>query len=194
MHKTAIPNGIFLGLAMIICAYVLYVVNPHTYYQTKSGLLLAIIFLIFLKTGREAKNANGHFLSFSKGFKNMFLTGTIGVFMCTLFEYLLINYFAPDLAEIKKEMELESIELMRENFDSAFLNKMMDVNVEQIENGNTNSIGRYIQEFIVRLFTPVAFVAAIISLIIKRSRPSDGDLLETELTDSGKIINKEGEE
>ena len=196
MHKTAIPNGIFLGVTMIICAYVLYIVNPHTFYQSKSGLLLAVIFLIFLKTGREVKTANGQFISFRQGFKNMFITGAIGVLICTIFEYILVNHLAPDLAAIKKELDLESIEAMRdlpgEGFFAQFLEQAMDISEEQIENGATNSAGSYFQQYLLRLVAPVAFVAALISSIIKRHKPSEGSPTPKDTTEQkGYVVNKD---
>ncbi len=195
MHKTAIPNGIFLGVAMMICSYVIYMVNPDKFFQARPLLLLCIIFLIFLKTGLEAKAANGQYISFGQGFKNMFVTGAIGIFLCVFFEYFLVNYLKTDLIEIKQAMELESIELTREVLNGK-MEEAMDIAEEQIENGVTISFNSYLQQFLTKLFMPVAAVAALIALIIKRTPPhsKDGIANTNKDPENRYVINKDREE
>jgi hypothetical protein len=193
MHKTAIPNGIFLGFAMMICSYVIYVVNPDKFFQARSLLLLCIIFLIFLKTGQEAKAANGQFISFGQGFKNMFVTGAIGIFLCVFFEYILVNYLKTDLIEIKQAMELESLELTREVLNGR-MESTMDLAEEQIENGGTISLNSYVQQYMTKLFMPVAAVAALLALIIKRAPPQSTPGTPNQDTQNRYVINKDREE
>jgi len=173
MHKTAIPNGIFLGVAMIICSYVIYMVSPDMFFQARPGLLLAVIFIVFLKTGREAKSATNQYITFGRAFKNMFVTGAVAIFICTIFEYILINYLAPELAGIKRELELQSLETMRDMMGDGY-EAVIDNAEEQIESGATTNITSIIQQYLTRLVLPVAAVAAIIALIIKRTPPQDG--------------------
>ena len=75
------------------------------------------------------------------------------------------------------------------------LDSMFEASEEQIESGGTNTLGTYIQQYISRLIAPVAFVAAIISMIIKRPKPDDGNLVPAENKEQkGYVINKDREE
>lgn len=193
MHKTAIPNGLFLGFAMALCSYVIYMVNPNMFFQARPGLLLAIIFLIFLKTGRETKAANDQYLTFGQGFKNMFLTGAIGIFICVVFEYILVNFIGTELIDIKKQMELDSLEVTRDVLGGK-LEEAMDIAEEQIESGGTISVSAYVQQYLTKLFMPVAAVAAIVAAIIKRPNPNNSLEIKDSKEEKRYVINKDREE
>lgn len=176
MHKTAVPNGLFLGVAMIVCSYVIYMVNAAEFYTARPPLLLAILFLLFLKTGREARTAGGGYLSWGQGFKNMFVTGAIAIFLCTCFEYLMLNILAPDLVDIKREIDQLALEQTKEFLPEKY-DAVLEAQEETMENGY-NGVGFYIQQFMVRLIAPVAFVASLIALFIMKKAPPEIDKKE----------------
>jgi len=78
MKKSSIQNGLFLGVAMIICSYVLYLANPHMFLTAKSGALFLIFLLIMTKSGLDSRKLEGGFIGFKNVFFNMFITGAIG--------------------------------------------------------------------------------------------------------------------
>lgn len=192
MHKSSFNNGLFLGTALIISTYAIYWANPALFFTAKSSILLIIYFLIILKTGSEVKRSQDGYLTYGQGFKNMFVTGAIAVFMCTIFEYILFNFIGPELAEMKKELELESMENLRglvlelsPNYETQF-----DDALEQLENTDTSGIYNTFKTFINRLFAPAALSAAIMSLVIMRKPPVDGANKTKDPEQKKYIINK----
>lgn len=189
MHKTAVPNGIFLGVAMMVCSYVIYLVNANEFYTTRPSLLLAILFLLYLKTGREARKAQNGFLTWGQGFKNMFVTGVVALAMCTFFEYLMVNYLTPDLLDIQKDFYTTAQEQTLTVLSDLFEEEQVEVLEEKYENMNYGGAGFYLQQFFTRLFIPVAFMASLIALFIMK-KPPEGMTGGEDKEEKRYVINK----
>ena len=191
MYRSSFNNGLFLGIAMIISTYVIYLANPAMFFTAKSSILLLIFFLIILKTGSEIKREQGGYLTYSQGFKNMFVTGAIGVFMCSIFEYLLFNFIGPELAEMKKQLEMESMESLREfalEFFGSEYESQFDDALDQLEDTDTVGLSNSLKAFMSRLIAPAALSAAVMALFIKKKPPLDENKKESE--QKKYIINK----
>jgi len=172
MHKSSINNGIFLGITSIICTYVIYWANPSMYFTAQPTLLFLIYVLIVSKSGSEAKRANGGFLTYGSAFKNMFVTGAIAVLLITIFDFFLYNYIGPELPAMKHELDIEAmenlIEMVGPEYESLFEEAM-----KKQEAADMTSLGFGLQNFIRRLFAPVAITAAFLALIMKKNPPSN---------------------
>ncbi len=192
MKKSSINNGLFLGAAMVIGSYALYLANPKMFFSAKSFVLLMIFILIMVKSGREARKANGGYISFGEAFKNMFVTGAIGVLICTCFEYVLFNFIDPGLIDIQKEIALEAAEKvtellggMGEEYEIALEKEM-----EKIEDGNPASLGATAKNYFARLLAPVALLSSIIGLVIKRKGTGSGPADDLDKPRQGYVMNK----
>lgn len=174
MRKTALNNGFFLGIALILSSYVIYWANPSMFFQAKPAILYSILFLIFVKTGSEIKRAQNNAITLKEGFVGMFITGAIGVLMCTCFEYVHMNIIDPELREIKKEMELEAAETFKETMGEKY-EEMMEVTIEQIENNKTVGLLNAVRTYFIRLLAPVAITALLIGLFIRKALPNKGN-------------------
>lgn len=195
MKKSSIQNGLFLGVAMIICSYVLYLANPHMFLTAKSGALFLIFLLIMTKSGLDSRKLEGGFIGFKNVFFNMFITGAIGTLLCTFFEYVHYNFLSPELIEIQREISLEAAEKMAEIFSGLGeeYEEAMDMQLEGLEDENFASLGNTIKNYMVRLVFPVALFSAIIGLFIKRDGPINPDnRLDDKNDDDSKryIVNK----
>jgi len=116
----------------------------------------------------------------------MFVTGAIAILMCTCFEYLMLNLLAPDLVDIKREIDQLALEQTRELLPEKY-DSVLEAQEETMENGY-NGIGFYFQQFLVRLVAPVAFVASLISLFIMKKAPPGSESKEEET--KRYVINK----
>ncbi len=191
MSKTSIQNGIFLGLALVISSYIIYLANPNMYLTARSSILFLIFLLIMIKSGLDARKSNGGFINFKSAFINMFITGAIGTFLCTLFEYIHVNFMAPELIEMQRELALEAAEKVSGLFGDLGeeFEEEMEAQLEKLEEENFASLPNSIKNYFLRLIAPVAFFSAIIGAIIKRKGQSNGDDLDK---DEGPryIVNK----
>lgn len=191
MHKSSIQNGLFLGAAMAISSYVLYLADPGMFFKSKTSVLFLIFIILMVKSGLDARKNNGGFISFGSAFKNMFITGAIGTLICTVFEFLQFNFIAPELIDMQKEMQMEAAERLSEMFSgmSDEVEDAVEESLEKIENDNPASIGNTIKNFVVRLVTPVALFGALIALFIKRDGRQPMDNLDDK-NESKYVVNK----
>lgn len=169
-YQRAINNGFFLGIALIACSYVLYYVNPDMFVEAKSSVLIFVFILVLFKTGTELRRENNGILKFFPGFKHMFVTGALAVFLCTSFEYVLYNFIDPNLIEIQRALELERFELSKNIFNDKF-EPVIKETLNEIKTGNNSSIDKMILKYLIRLVAPVGFFASFIALIIQRKAP-----------------------
>jgi len=169
MHKSSIQNGFFLGLAMVVSSYVLYLANPTMFLSAKSMVLLLIFIILMVKSGLDARKNNGGYINFKTAFKNMFITGAIGTLICTVFEFLHFNYISPELIDLQKEIQLEAAEKVSELLGgSAEMEEAIEESLEKIEDSNPASFSNSIMNYFVRLLAPVALFSAIIGMFIRR--------------------------
>lgn len=190
MQKSSINNGLFLGIAMIISTYALYLANPKMFLSARSIILFMIFIIILVKAGLDARKAMGGYISFGKAFQNMFVTGAIATALCTMFEYVLMNHIDPTLIDMQKEIAMEAAESVKgllsgmgDEYEEAF-----DAEMEKIETSNPVSLPNTLKNYLVRLVAPVALMSAIIGLIIKRNSPGNPDILDK--PEQGYVINK----
>jgi len=192
MKKSSINNGLFLGVAMVISSYVLYLANPKMFFSAKSIVLLMIFIIVLIKAGRDARTENGGFISFKEVFINMFVTGAIGTLLCTSFELVLFNFIDPGLIDIQKEIALEAAEKvtemlggLSEEYEVAF-----EQEIEKIEESNPASMAATIKNYFARLIAPVALLSAIIGLVIKRRGTGSGPADDLDKPRQGYVVNK----
>ncbi len=176
-HKSSTQNGLFLAVAMVVSALVTWFVDPAFYLTKKSFVLFFIFVLILAKAGKEAKAAQGGYITFGEAFKNMFVTGAIGVFFCTFFEYFMYNVIDPSLIDLQRDIALDSVETMKEMIGEGY-----EELFEQIEEGAEDqpigTISTTIMQFITRLFAPAALMSAIIAIFIKKNNGINMDSLD----------------
>jgi len=173
MRKTALNNGFFLGIALVLSSTVIYWANPNMYFEAKPSILYSILFILFVKTGSDIKKSQNNYITLGEAFMGMFIAGAIGVFICTAFEYVQINVLSPELREMKKEMELAAAVKFRDSNGDKY-EELLDITVEQIENDQTVGLLHSIRTFFIRLLAPVAITALLIGLFIRRALPKDG--------------------
>ena len=194
MHKSSINNGIFLGIAMIISTYVLYLANPSMFLTARSVILLMIFILILVKSGMDARKIQGGFISFGEAFKNMFVTGAIGVTFCTLFEFILTNYIDPSLIVMQQEIAMEAAEQVKEMFGGfgmgEELEEEMDKQLETLEETNPFSPGNTLKNLLFRFVAPVAFMSALFGLIIKKKGTGTNNPDDLDKKEERYVINK----
>ena len=177
MFKSSYFNGLFLGVALIISTYVIYLANKALFFSSKS-ILLIIFILLIVKSGLEARKANGGFIYFGQIFKNMFVTGAIGVAICTPFEYIMMNFIDPGLIDIYRDILVESAELTREIMEDHFGDiavERADKEIEKIENTNPFSLANTFKGFLMKMIAPVALLSALFGLILKKPGSNNSD-------------------
>lgn len=176
MQKSSINNGLFLGIALIISIFVLYLANTRMFFNAKSFVMFTIFLLMIIKSGRDARKANGGFISFSQAFINMFVTGAIGYLLATIGEYILFNLVDPSLPDLQKEIAIEAMEEVSGLFGGAEMEEAMEKEMDKLEARDLAGPGAMMMNFVTRLIAPVAIISAIVGLIIRKKGTPHDDL------------------
>ncbi len=188
MQKTSVNNGLFLGVALVIAIFVLYLANTRMFFNAKSFVLFTVFLLMTIKSGLDARRANGGFISFSKAFINMFVTGAIGYLLATIGEYILFNFVDPSLPELQKEIAMEAMEEMSGLFGGAEMEAAMEKEMDKLEDRDLSGPGAMMMNYITRLIAPVAIISAIVGVIIKKPGTPVDDLDDNQ--ENRYIVNK----
>ena len=175
MYKSSLNNGLFLGVAMVVCMFSLYFANVSMFFHSKVWVYFLVFILIILKSGREAKRQNGGQITFGSAFKNMFYTGAIGYFIVSVGEFMLYNFIDSNLIDIYREITIESLETMAELFNNELLLENMEAQIDKLEDSNPLSIGQLSMQLLSRLIAPVAFCSAIFALFIRTKNRDQHD-------------------
>ncbi len=160
----ALKNGLFMGVMLIICSYVLYLTDNEGFIIYKSWVLFLPYLILLYKTGSDARRLNGGWIEFNSAFKDIYVAAIIGMALCTMFEYVLYNIISPELKTMLKEISMEK---MGEMFSS----EMVDTLQSQMSEEQLYSIGYTISTYIVRLIAPGLIFSLFVSMITKRQKP-----------------------
>ncbi len=163
--ESIIKNGLFMGAILIASSFALYFTDPSIFINARTWVLLMVLIVLMVKTGLDQRRLQEGVMSFGEAFRSMFMATAIGVFFCTVFEYLLFNFIDPGLIEIQREIALEALDKM-----SGFLGEDgYDMALERIEEQDFNTVGQSVMGYFMRLIAPNALFSALIALIIKRN-------------------------
>ena len=169
MEHPSVKNGIFGAIAAIILYLILWFIDPKFFVTYGSWLGFIIIIYFMYRAGKEARDANEGFISFSDVFKYLFLTFAILTIITALFNYVLYNFIDTGLIEVQKEIAQEAVEKMA----NALGNEDM---VEEFNDNMDDSmfrltIGKILQGWLFGLVIG-AIIAAIMGAIMKKKNPA----------------------
>ncbi len=169
MEHPSVKNGIFGAIVIIIVYLILWFIAPKFFVAYGSWLGILISFYFMYRAGKEARDANDGFISFSDVFKYLFLTVALLTFIVYFFNYVLYNFIDPGLMEVQKEIAQEAAEKIA----NAFGNEDM---IEEINDNMDDSmfqltIWKTLQGWLFALVVGALF-SAIIGAIMKKKNPA----------------------
>lgn len=165
--NNAVKNGLFLGAALVIGTFAIAYVSPRGFITYGSYVLFLIALIIMVKTGIEAREANGGFAAFGTIFKAIFICILVAYGIRFIGNYVAYNVVFPNLIEIQKELSIEVIEKM----SGLMGDEATELAIEEIESQGGMSIANILGQFVMLLILTGCAVNAIISLILRREKP-----------------------
>lgn len=166
VSKKATQNGLFMGLMLVICSFTIYKTDPASFISFKSWILFMPFLILLVKSGLDARRENGGIISFGQAFKDMLTAAVIGVFICTLFEYILFNYIDTDLKDLMMEISLISLEQMKGIISESYVETL----IERMEQEDIYSFPYTLSTFLTRILSPCILFSLLIAFIIKRKK------------------------
>lgn len=108
VKKNGLNYGIIVGVASIIIAVLIYVIDLTAFSNWMIGLLmLAVNTILGIMAVSKAKSALGGYISFKEAFTTFFLALLIGSILYILFMYILWNFIDPEGANAVVEATIE---------------------------------------------------------------------------------------
>ena len=168
LENPAIKNGIIAGLAGAAVTLVFYLLNPK-WALTASSWITTALFVIMMVLSVKADKEGEEYTSFNDALKPAFLTYVVANLLFTIFYYVLMNFIAPELIELQKEIALEAIQGM-----SGLLGEEgTEAAIDRIQGRDFSfGIGTAIWTFAWGLIIPGFILAAIIALFMKDKKPN----------------------
>jgi hypothetical protein len=169
-ENPAVKNGILAGIGAAVYILLLYLINAKLVFGAASFVTTAIFIFLMVKSVKAEKAAL-EYTSFSDALKPAFLTYVIANLIYIIFYYVLVNFIAPELLVMQKEMAVAMLEKM-----SGFMGEeATEAALDQMESKNFDfGIKTAMWTFAWGLIFPGFLVAAIIAAVMKDSRPVQG--------------------
>ena len=170
LENPAIKNGILAGIAAAVYVLLLYLINLRWIFGLPS-YLTTVLFIFMMVQSVKAEKKVLDYTSFSDALKPAFLTFVVANFIYIIFYYILVNFIAPELLDLQKQISMEMIEKM-----SGFIGEEgTEAAIEQMEGRDFDfGIKTASWTFAFGLIFPGFIIAAIIAAIMKDRRPVEG--------------------
>jgi len=173
LQSHVVKWGLIIGIIGIILALVIYMIDVKmmvgfTYILLSLGISIALI----IYAGIEWRKSTGGFLTFKNAFLVTFFTLVVAGLLGTVFNFLLFNVIDTELGETLTDASIEQAERIMERFNMP--EDQMDEALEKARDDAEGrfSIGGQLMGFVYALFI-YAFIALIVSLIIKKKNPEE---------------------
>jgi uncharacterized membrane protein len=132
----SIKWGVILGLVSIIITLIIYLIDITMMVDSYMPFVLLIIFLgITIYAGRDYRSKIGGYMSFKEAFLNAFVILAVGIFIGTVFDYVLYNFIDPEIIPILVEVQMENTMKVMEAVGGGSNTEMMDGMAEGVEKG-----------------------------------------------------------
>lgn len=120
MRQNPAVNGLMLGVALIIVAFIFQMVSARAYIVSAPMLMFVVVIAFLVKSAIDKRNLNDGYLSLGDAFMAAFITSAIGTTMCCFFEYALYNFINPDLMVEASKIAQETAEKAGEMLGGIF--------------------------------------------------------------------------
>ncbi|NND34565.1 MAG: DUF4199 domain-containing protein [Saprospiraceae bacterium] len=169
LENPAVKNGIIAGLATAGLILFFYLFNPRWVFSVAS-ILTTILFIVFMVRSVKEEKSGLEFMAFNDALKPAFVTYVVANLIYIIFYYVLLNFIAPELVEMQREIAIETIEkmsgLIGEEGTEAALDQMDQQSFEF-------SLKSAALAFAWGLIFPGFIVSLIIAAIMKDKKPVD---------------------
>lgn len=167
LENPAVKNGVIAGLATAALVLLCYLINPRWIFSLAS-ILTTILFIVFMVKSVKEEKQLAEFMSFNDALKPGFVTYVVANLIYIIFYYVLLNFIAPELVTMQKEIAIETLEKM-----SGLLGEEgIEAALEQMEARNFDfTLSTAALTFAWGLIFPGFVAALIIAVVMKDKKP-----------------------
>lgn len=174
MERNPIRYGVYGALIITIATLLLYFINAEYVFSIAPYVTWAVFFGFMYKAAIDDRTDNRGFITFKEAFTSAFVVFAIASLAYPITYYLLENFLAPELFQIKLNMSIEGTVQVLEAIGQS--ESEIDKAVELIEAGVTvqdlpQTVMVYLAGFLFFWFIPMLIIAAIVK---KEGNPNIG--------------------
>ncbi len=166
LENPSIRNGILAGMISAGILFMLYLIKASWVFSPIS-FITTVVFIFLMVQSVKAEKSVREFTSFSDALKPAFLTYVVGHFLYIIAYFVLLNFVAPDLADMQREIAEKAIEKM----GGLMGEEAMEAAIERLETESFDfTFGKALMSFGWGLIFPGFIIAAIIAAVMKDKR------------------------
>ncbi|THU38400.1 DUF4199 domain-containing protein [Niastella caeni] len=161
--------GVLYGVTSIAYTVILYLGGVAAYMHSANkyiGVAIALVFAIL--PAWHLKKQQGGYLEFSDALKSIFKVLVIGIFLSTLFDYILFHYIDVPFREALTQASIDAMVKEMENSDMS--DEKIEETVEFMSKFNSYGLAAQALAFAIRCILHF-ILALIVSAIMKKKRP-----------------------
>ncbi len=167
LENPAIKNGVFAGMIASGIVLLFYLLNARMVF-TWASWVTTIIFIYFMVLSVKAEKSNLEHMSFNDALKPAFLTYVVGNLLYIVFYFVLLNFIAPELVDMQREIAMEAMEKLGGLMGEDAMEEAMD----QIEARSfAFNLKTAAWSFAWGLIFPGFIISAVMALIMKDRNP-----------------------
>lgn len=161
--------GLILGLINVAFSLAVILINYQLMLSTWFGIVgFAIYIVVLLIAGFDLRKQYGGYLSFRNAFISTLLILLIAGAVSLVYNILVFNIFAPEMADTLHSEIVNKTANMMESVGAE--DEVIDETVAQMEANNPYSIGNLIMSYIYTMVGGI-ILALIIGVIVKKKKP-----------------------
>ena len=111
LENPAVKNGVIAGLSTAGIILLFYLINARWVFSVAS-ILTTILFIVFMVRSVREEKLTLDFMAFNDALKPAFVTYVVANLIYIIFYYVLLNFIAPELIDMQREIAVETIEKM----------------------------------------------------------------------------------
>ncbi len=127
--------GLTTGLIEIVALYLLYLISTEALLGGPAMAIWVIVMALIIYFAKQIRNLNGGYFTFGQAFLNTFAIAMAAVMITAIFNYVLYNFLAPELADEVKRIAIQNIEKVMGMLGNG---EAMDKAMEEIEKEDFN--------------------------------------------------------
>ena len=161
--------GLYLGLITVAFSVAIFFIDYRLAQQTAISLIPSVLTVaILIIAGRDLKEQQGGYLPFKEAFLSSFIIYAIGGAIIVIYQILLYNVFAPEVAESLQKEALNQQVAVWEMMGMS--DEEIDTAAAEVEDQNLYGVTWQLIAFAGSLIFGL-ILAAIVGAIVKKNKP-----------------------
>jgi hypothetical protein len=167
MQNPFIKYSLYFAVVSLIGTLVIYLVQPELLFNMYLGWFWILILIVLMVLAvREKRIKDGGEITLQEGFKQSWVTFSLGMLFSMMISYILTNVIDPDLLELQKDAQIAAIEKMAQSWNLP--EESVEKQIDEINNAPSTGFGKLLMGYFFMLIIG-GIPSIIMAAIMKKS-------------------------